>query len=316
MTRRVLCPLAFLLALSGCAFHTSRDLYLKGELEARQGHLSAALADLTAAINQDPRLTSAYIARATVYQQQGRIQEAARDYQQVVKLEPNDFAANFHLGVLYQQLKQFAQAVVAFRHAVDLRPDDPQANMNLALSYLQAGQSLQGLYYAQRAVQTDAKSASAHANLGVLYAQCQDHPAAIEAYKHALELDGRQPEVYLNLGQEYIGAKSYEQARNVLETARSLAPSARVSERLGAVYYYLQQFDKAQAAYRDALRLDPKYVPALNGLGAALMSQALLAPDAHVDTARSALDSWRHSLALDKNQPAIQNLVNQYAPHE
>jgi tetratricopeptide (TPR) repeat protein len=314
MRFRDLCPLVLFAALAGCALQTSTDLYLKGELEAQQGHLSAALAALNAAIKENPRLTPAYVARANIYRQQGFTEEAARDYEQAVRLEPNDFSARFQLGILYQQLKKFAQAIVTFKKAVELRPDDAEANMYLAVSYMQNGQSLQGLFYAQRTVQIDPKSAAAQANLGVLLAQCQDHPAAIEAFKRALELDGRQPEVYLDLGQEYFSTQSYEQARNVLETANSLAPSAMVSERLGATYYHLRQFDKAEAAYRAALRLDPKNVAALNGLGAVLMSQVLAAPVANVDTARAAVDFWKQSLALNKNQPAIQNLVNQYAP--
>jgi tetratricopeptide (TPR) repeat protein len=316
MKLRDLCPLVLLAAVSGCAFQTSTDLYLKGELEAQQGHLPAALTALTAAINQNPRLTPAYIARANIYKQQGRTEEAARDYEQAVRLEPNDFSAHFQLGILYQQLKKFAQAIVTFKQAVELRPNDAQANMNLAVSYMQNGQSLQGLYYAQRTVQIAPKSATAQVNLGVLYSQCQDHPAAIESFKRALELDGRQPEVYLDLGQEYFSTQSYEQARNVLETANSLAPTAMVSERLGATYYHLRQFDKAEAAYRAALRLDRKYVAALNGLGAVLMSQVLIAPAADVDSAGAAVDYWKQSLALDKNQPAIQNLVNQYTPQQ
>jgi tetratricopeptide (TPR) repeat protein len=314
MTLRAVCPLVLLAAVGGCAYRTSTDLYRQGQLDAQQGRLTSALAALNAAIRENPRLTPAYVARANVYQRQGRIEEAARDYEQVVRLEPLDFGANFQLGVLYQQLKKFAQAIPVFQRAVAMRPNDLQANMNLALSYMQNGQSLQGLFYAQRAVQIDDKSAEAQANLGVLYAQTQSHASAIEAFKRALELDGHQPEVYLNLGQEYFSTQSYEQARNVLETARSLAPSARVSERLGATYYHLRQFEKGEAAYREALKLEPRNIAALNGLGAVLMSQALLAPGTKGEAAQEAGRVWRQSLALDKNQPAIENLVNQYAP--
>jgi tetratricopeptide (TPR) repeat protein len=316
MKYRALFPFVLPVLLSGCAYQTSLDLYLKGQLEAEKGRLPAALAALSAAIKENPRLGLAYVARANILQQQGNFEGAAQDYEQVVKLEPYNFTANFQLGVIYQQLKKFAQAVAVFQRAVEIRPLDPQANMNLALSFMQIGQPIQGLYYAQRAVQADEKSATAHANLGVLYAQSQYHSAAIDSFKRALELDSRQPEVYLNLGQEYYSTGSYEQAKNVLETARSLAPSVRVSERLGATCYRLQQLDQSEAAYRDAVRLDPGDIAALNGLGAALMSRALLAPGDHVETAKAALGFWNQSLARDKNQPAIQNLVNQYTPHE
>jgi len=316
MRNRALFSVVLLAALSGCAYQSSLDLYLKGQLAAEQGRLPEALAALSAAIQENPRLGEAYIARANLLQQQGDIQAAATDYEQAVKLEPYNFTANFRLGVIYQQVKKFAQAIVVYQRALETRPLDPQANMNLALSLMQVGQPMQGLYYAQRAVQGDDNSATAHANLGVMYAQTQFHSAAIDQFKRSIELDGRQPEVYLNLGQEYFSAAAYEQAKNVLETARSLAPSERVAERLGATYFRLQQFPKAQDAFADALRMNSKDTAALNGMGATLMTRALLDPAANVETAKSALFFWNQSLQLDKNQPVIQNLVNQYAPHE
>jgi tetratricopeptide (TPR) repeat protein len=316
MTYRALLPALLVFSLSACATQSSLDLYIQGQLQAEQGDLSAAMTALTAAIKENPRLGIAYVARANLYKQQGNYEQAAQDYEQVTKIEPYNFTANFQLGTIYQQLKKFAQAVTAFQKAVEVRPLDAQANMNLALSYLQMGQPVQGLYYAQRAVQSDEKSATAHANLGVLYAQAQYHSAAIESFKRAIELDSHQSEIYLDLGQEYFTIKSYDQARNVLETARSLAPSARISERLGATYYRLQNLDKAEEAYRDALRQDPNDIASLNGLGATLMSKALLASNTNVQLAKDAIDFWNRSLTLDKNQSAIQNLVNQYTPHE
>jgi tetratricopeptide (TPR) repeat protein len=316
MKYRALSSLFLMVAVSGCAYQNSVDLYLKGQQQADQGHIPDALASLNAAIQQNPRLSIAYLARASILQQQGNEEAAATDYEQVTALEPFNFKANFQLGVIYQHLKKFAQAVQAYQKAVDIRPLDSQANMNLALSYVQLGDPLQGVFYAERAVKYDESSATAHANLGVLYAQSQSHAKAIESFKRSLELDSHQPEVYLNLGQEYFSTSSYEQARNVLETARTLAPSARISERLGATYFRLKKFDKAEEAFRDAIKLDAKDTASLNGLGAAIMSQALSAPSGSVEMAKSAIAYWKQSLQLDGNQSAIQNLVNQYTPKE
>lgn len=316
MKHRILSALVLLVALSGCAYQSSLDLYLKGQLAAEQGHLPTAMAALSQAIKENPRLGVAYIARANLLQQQGNMEAAQKDYEQAVKIEPYNFTANFQLGVIYQKLKRFGDAIKSYEQALQVRPLDPTLNMNLGLAYVQTGDLMLGISYAQRARDADPGSAMVHANLGVLYAQAQLHTSAIDEFKKAIELDGHQPEIYLNLGQEYFSTAAYEQARNVLETAQSLAPSVRVSERLGATYYRLRNFDKAEAAYRDAVKLDGKDVASLNGLGATLMSKALLAPESNVDTAKTALGCWNQSLALDKNQPTIQNLVNQYTPHE
>ena len=316
MKHRVLIAFALAALLSGCAYQSSLDLYIKGQLAAEQGRLPDAMAALSKAIKENPQLGVAYIARANLLQQQGNEDAARKDYEQAVKIEPYNFTANFQLGVIYQHLKRYADAVRVFEQAMQTRPLDAATNMNLALSYAQLGQGMTGLYYAQRAVKFDPNSATAHANLGVMYAQSQFHASAIEQFKDAIELDSHQPEVYLNLGQEYFSTGAYEQARNVLETARDLAHSVRVSERLGATYFRLRNYDKAEEAYRDAVKQDDKDVASLNGLGATLMSKALLTPASDVPMAKSAIGYWNQSLALDKEQPTIQNLVNKYTPHE
>jgi len=309
--------ITLLLVLGGCSDQASPlDLYLQGQLAAEQGRLPQAMAALSAAIRENPHLGVAYIARANILQQQGDYEGAQKDYQETLKTEPYNFTANFQLGVIYQHLKKYVEATEAFKRALETRPLDPAANMNLALVSSQSGEAMQAIYYAQVAVKADPNSAPLHANLGVLYAQSQFHAAAIEQFKLAIEIDSHVPEVYLNLGQEYYSTAAFDQARNVLETARGLAPSTRVSERLGATCYRLKDYDRAEAAYRDALKLDTNDIPSLNGLGATLMSKALLSSTRDVAGARAAVGFWNQSLALDKNQPAIQNLVNQYTPRE
>ncbi|HEY4330666.1 MAG TPA: tetratricopeptide repeat protein [Phycisphaerae bacterium] len=305
--------------LSGCGLlksQSSLDLYLQGQMEAQQGNLPAALSTLSAAIKENPRLGVAYIARANILKQMGNYEGAASDLEQVTRMEPYNFTANFELGTIYQHLKRFAQAVAAFEKSVEIRPLDPVANMDLALAYMQLGEPIKGVYYAERSVQADPDSPTGNANLGAIYAQTEYHTAAINSFKRAIELDSHQSEVYANLAQEYIKLGNYEQARNVLETARALAPSPLVYDRLGAACYKLQDFAKSREAFNEALKMDGKYYSAFNGLGVVAMSQALTTTPSNIDLAKEAIGYWNKSLDINKDQPTIQNLVNQYAPHE
>src|SRR5262249_9865174 len=161
----------------------------------------------------------------------------------------------------------------------------------------------------QRAVQGDTESATNNAYLGILYAQMGYSQNAIDSLKHAVELNDRQPEVYINLGQEYIKIGKFDQARNVLKTARELAPSPVVSERLGFTCYKLKEYDKAREAFSDALRQDPDFTPALNGMGVVAMTQSLASQPPDLESAKEALGFWDRSLKINPNQPVIQQLV-------
>jgi len=298
--------------LFGRPQNSSLDLYLKGQLASESGQLDAAITSLSAAIDKNPTLGLAFIARGDVYEKKGDYEKAATDFQKASVLEPFNFAANYKFGLMSQYLKRFADAIVAYQKAVEIRPLDPNANMNLALVYTQMGEPLKGLPYAQRAVQGSADSANTNANLGILYAQIGYNDNAIASLKRSIELNSRQPEVYINLGQEYLKAQKYDQAKNVLETARLIAPSPIVSERLGYACYKLKDFKKARAAFNDAIRQSPDYIPALNGLGVVAMTESIASTPPDLDAAREALGYWDRSLKLNPDQPAIQNLVTKY----
>jgi len=256
----------------------------------------------------------AYVARGKILESQGNLDGAAKEFEHAVEIEPYNFPANFELGTIYQRLKRFADAVKAFKQAVTSRPLDTEANMNLAIAYAQNGDPLAGLVNAQLAARNDPDNPAIRASLGFIYAQVGDDVNAITEYKRSIELNSKQPEVYANLAQVYIHSGNFQQARNVLETARALSPSPLVFDRLGAACYKLQEYDQARAAFNEALKLDPKYYSSLNGLGVVAMSQALTTTPPNVNLAKEAVGYWSKSLDINKDQPAISRLVAQYTP--
>ncbi len=303
---------------AGCSLTptTSLDDYLRGELAAEQGRMGDALQSLTQAIEKNPQLGLAYMARGDIYKKRGDYEAAAKDFEQTTHIEPFNFDAHYQLALMYQYLQRFADAVRAYQRAVEIRPLDPDANMNLALVYTQMGEPLRGLTYAERAVNGANESPHTHANLGVLYAQTGQSDKAIEEFKRAVELNASQPEIYLNLAGEYLKEMKFAQARNVLETGLKLHPTPAIHERLGLCYYKLGDPEQAKEAYQAALQMDGNYHAAMNGLGVVLMTQSLKSTPADVGLAREALAYWRRSLQVAPDQPIIKELVDKYAGQE
>ena len=54
--RIAICATVLAAGVAGCLYRTSDDLYLRGQLEAEQGHLPVALESLSGAIKQNPRM--------------------------------------------------------------------------------------------------------------------------------------------------------------------------------------------------------------------------------------------------------------------
>src|SRR5438045_3810133 len=55
-------------ALSGCATQTDLDLYLQGQLAKEKGQMPQAMASLNKAIEKNPKMGAAYLARGDIYQ--------------------------------------------------------------------------------------------------------------------------------------------------------------------------------------------------------------------------------------------------------
>jgi len=319
------------LALSACTWTNAVDHYIQGQLAIDRGDNSAAMKNLSAAIEQNPQMGAAWLARGMLMKRQGDYQSAAADLEHAAKLQPLDFDANFQLGAVYQVLKRFREAVAAYQKAVQVRPLNPEVNKNLAVTYNQLGEPLRALPYAKRAVEGDPDSPLTQANLGMLYAQFPEHSDdAITSLRRSIELNSKQPEVYLALGNQYLavglenirngktdaGRGSFELAKNILDAAATRLPkdplAPAIHERLALAWYKLDDLDKATDEYSKSLDLEKDYTPAINGLGAMHMARALKSTPPDADQGRQALAFWHRSLKLNPDQPKIQKLVDTY----
>ncbi|HIK13952.1 MAG TPA: tetratricopeptide repeat protein [Leptolyngbyaceae cyanobacterium M33_DOE_097] len=117
---------------------------------------------------------------------------------------------------------------------------------------------------------------------------------------------------YYELGSIYLDKKLFAQSVNALQKALKAddlpeSEAAVVYNALGFAYFAQEQYDLAIRQYKDAVKLDPKYVTALNNLGHAyerkqLTAQALemydqaLAIEPQNDTAKRRSDSLRKRL--------------------
>jgi tetratricopeptide (TPR) repeat protein len=310
----------FLGGLVGCAQrNTGLKPYVTGQLAAEKGNIALAIHELTLAIKRNPQMVVAYEARGDLYKKQGRYHLAAADYQRATSLNPFSFHAFFELGQVYQQLRRYIAAIAAYQHALQINPKDARTSLNLAVAYTQAGHPFRGILYANRAVQNGSNSFATWANIGTIYSQAAKHDAAyrrraIHYFKQSLEMKPHQPQVYLNLASIYIDEHRFDQASRVFRTAAKLAGSSLISERLGYCYYRLGKLPQAVAAYRQSLKYQSDYVPAINGMGVVYMTISLQ-HQRHWRKARTtAISYWNRSLKIDPQQPLIQHLVKKFAP--
>lgn len=91
--------------------------------------------------------------------------------------------------------------------------------------------------------------------------------AALPEYEQALQLDPQNTALAVRLAQVAVSRKDYDGAIKRLDAASKVNPTAPEPWLwLGLTYRQQEQMPKAQAALRQALKLDPKHLPAMRAL--------------------------------------------------
>lgn len=103
------------------------------------------------------------------------------------------------------------------------------------------------------------------------------------------------PQEYYELGSIYLDKRVYAQAITLFQKALKSddlpeAESALVYNALGFAYFAQEQYDLAIRQYKEALKVDPNYVVALNNMGHAYEKKQLSAP---------ALEAYEQVLQLE-----------------
>jgi tetratricopeptide (TPR) repeat protein len=99
----------------------------------------------------------------------------------------------------------------------------------------------------------------------------EKHLESIKVLERCLELEQRDPEIYKLIAFNAIRIDRMDIARPALKSAIQLAPDDYLSHfHLGALYYTGSRFPQAEPELREAVRLNPSFVPAYLFLGLTL----------------------------------------------
>lgn len=147
-----------------------------------------------------------------------------------------------NLGEAYMAQGNYTSALKEFLNAEQLIPDDP---------YLQN-------------------------DLGLVYMARERMDLSIQHFKKALSLKPNYAPAMNNLGTAYIAQQNWDAAigcfKSITGDLLYATPHFPLSN-LGLVYYNLKNYDLSAKYYGDALKLDPKYPPALRGLSRVYLAQ-------------------------------------------
>jgi len=153
-----------------------------------------------------------------------------------VQLRKEQAEASRKLGEAYFHEGNYTYALRELFKAEELYPDDHILQNDLGIAYMMKGKAVLAIRHFKKSLKLKHDYAPARNNLGAAYFDKKDWDAAIACYK------------------EVTGNILYATPHFPLNN-------------LGKAYYEKKAYKLSEKYYLEALEMEPKYVPALQGLG-------------------------------------------------
>ena len=289
------------------------DQYIAGVQLYKKGDKDGARSQLVEATRLNPNLIMPRIMLGDMYRDEGKYDDAVKQFERVTKMDPY-YASNWYkLGVGYQLGQKLKQAAASYQRALDLKPDDSKSNMNLGLVYLYTGDRDKALAYAQKATEMDPSSAAAWSNLGITYDARGEYARGEEAYRKSVDLDPDNPASLANLATNLMAQNKGSDAAEIMKRAVGISNTPALRKRYGDALAKAERYDQAVQQYNEALKLDPRYYPAMNEIGFARITQFRKGFDMDDSKRTDALAMWKKSLDVNQNQPKVEAAIKQWA---
>ena len=282
------------------------------EAARRAGEYEVALAAFREILAQNPTVAVAYVGIGEIYLDQQNYDGAEEVLARAARLEPRNFDAQYGHGRALQMLRRFAEAVRAYHRALTIEPQSIDANQHMATTYLQMGEPASALVFAEKAVELDPANGPARANLGAIYQDAGRPVEAIHQYEAAIELMEATEPLLMNLIAVLASETRYVDAMNTAEYMVKLEPSAQGWERLGWCAFRAGDYQASIEAYREAVKIEPDFWRALNGVGCNAMNTWLLSGKRDGPAFLEATQAFRRSLRANPVQQKVMSLLSQY----
>ena len=303
--------------------------YLDYRTDTRDLHL--AIADLTKAIDINPKYTDAYNQRGIAFRRSGDFSRAIADQSKAIEINPAFAPAYNNRGYAHQQQKEYDRALADYNKAIELDPayavsyfnraftHGLRDNTNSAIADLKQAMKLGGRAFDYffdtlkptehsqiialftRAIDRNAKDAVAYYDRGLTYAAVDEWERAIADYNKAIEIDPKYVDAYIGRGKAY-SSERFDDARAMADYNKAIEldpKNARAYLARGRFYIdqLSDQADRAMADYNRAIELNPLYDFAYlqRGFVYALNSQHALAK---ADFAKALEIEWGHWAAI------------------
>jgi Flp pilus assembly protein TadD len=185
----------------------------------------------------------------------------------IAQLVPSSTGSFYFMkGKWLYSKRNYKAAVVAYEQSVASDPKFARGYVELGSAYAALEDYRRAEEAFSKAVEIDDDSC-AQCGLGMVYHRQGKDELAEAALKKSQVLNPKDTCAFNQLGRMYYDLEKYPEAIETFRKEIALRPTAVSYHFLGNSYGYVRKFEEARAAYKQALRLNPRYTDVYEELG-------------------------------------------------
>ncbi|MBO4232667.1 MAG: tetratricopeptide repeat protein [Bacteroidales bacterium] len=238
--------------------------YQRFEYYYDKGLIDNAMADILQSIKIDSTQSKYYVGLSDVYFSLKQTDDAEEALQKAISLDKNNNEAYLKLSELYFHLRMFDDCNATLDEALKLQNHNPKAHLIRAFMLKDQGDTLGCIRMLQLVVDQDPTEVKAYLELGYIHQQKND-PLAITYYRNALAVDPKNEEILFNLALALQDMGNIDEAKQQYNNILSFdSDNIRALFNLGFVaLIYDRNYNEAVAYFTRVLEQEPDYVEAL-----------------------------------------------------
>lgn len=230
---------------------------------------------MSSAVAMAPGQANVLQAQAKLLVELGMTAEAEESYRAAIAGQPGIVQLRLDLAALYlEKLKKPAQAAAVLREVLKQHPEMAAAHLGLGLALSADGKIEEASRVLDEAVRRDPNNPFALHAQGLVALRLSQADRALAAFDKALVLRKDFAGAMIGRGDALLALGKGDQAIEAYTRAGALAPRSAYPHALrGIAFEKMKRLPEAEAAYREALKIDPEDVRIMNNLAFALASQ-------------------------------------------
>ena len=219
---------------------------------------SAAIPLLKHVLRLHPADQTGHGMLAVLEYQQGNCQAAVPHFEGAGSLFDDRAPALHGYATCLVKLREFDRAAKVFQRSLALNPNDPRERRLVAAIQLMAHQPQDALATLQPLLQANSRDADTLELAATAYEGVKDTPQAVATLRQAILLDPRNVNLYLDFANLSSAHDSYQVGIDVVSDGVTQLPEAApLYLARGVLNVQLAQYEKAEADFEAAYRLDP-----------------------------------------------------------